>query len=363
MKNKIESKLYDRKTSFAYFLSLFRYKIDHERVRQKEIAQSIGIRPEYVNRVYKGRQTCSVDVQEKICRYFGVSYLEALALGKHLSEKGELPPANALEPDAKPAVPVRYDRRKTDRMSEADIVSVVSQWAARKKEAEESLAKLQNILENLSEGIVTLDTELNIEYQNRSHRDMFGGNLVGQQCNAAHGCEKYIGQCPSLLSRRTGMPASAVFPYAKGMVSALTTPIRNWAGEVTGYVTVLRDVTEMQNIMTMAEKAFEMLDRAVFVYDEKLDIKFFNSKLKEITGASDGDLATMVTFLKYLKENSVYKEFDKVAAIIEEARKRQEEANIEIHFSTGKKFIYTARPMFTNEGQYIGRMGIFTPFG
>ncbi|MDA8414300.1 MAG: PAS domain-containing protein, partial [Desulfobacteraceae bacterium] len=118
----------------------------------------------------------SIDVQEKICRFFGISYLEALAIGRQLVQTGEIPSGKNINRDI--TVPlVEKNRRIADKVSEADIVSIVSQWVTSKKETEDSLAKLQNIIENLSEGLVILDANLIIEYQNRSHREMFGASL------------------------------------------------------------------------------------------------------------------------------------------------------------------------------------------
>lgn len=353
---------YDRKSAFSYFLAFLQHKIDREGARQVDIAKAIHVRSEYINRVYKERQGCSVDKQEKMAQYFGLSYLDALAIGKHLKETGGLPPDENLQPETFPTLSGGRNRRADDKLAQQDIVAVVSQWAAKNKATEASLTKLQNIIENLSDGIVILDNDLHIEYQNRTHREMFGGSLIGVSCNVAHHCEQHICECPSSTSKRTGMPARAIFPYAKGTVSALTTPIRSTSGTIIGYVTVIRDITERQKLMTMSEKALEMLDRAVFLYDAELNIKFHNSKLKSITGASDNDLVSVATFLKYLAENNIFKNYDEVVESIVDARERRIEANVTIHMSNGKTYLYNAKPMFTQKNVYIGRMGIFTPF-
>ena len=176
MEKKIITASYDGPGSFIFFLTFLRHKIEQDRAKQIDIARAIAVRPEYINRVYKGRQTCSIDVQEKICRFFGISYLEALAIGRQLVQTGEIPSGKNINRDI--TVPlVEKNRRIADKVSEADIVSIVSQWVTSKKETEDSLAKLQNIIENLSEGLVILDANLIIEYQNRSHREMFGASL------------------------------------------------------------------------------------------------------------------------------------------------------------------------------------------
>ena len=343
-----------------FFLAFLRYKIDQDRAKQINIARAIEVRPEYINRVYKGRQTCSVEVQEKICHFFGMSYLEALAIGRQLAQTGKIPSGNSAPPDDAPPPFVEKSRRLADKVSEADIVSIVSQWVVSKKETEGSLARLQNIIENLSEGFVILDTNLIIEYQNRAHREMFGTSLVGQTCYTAHGCEKFVRDYPGLVARRTGMPASGFFPYAKGTVSAMTTPIRDLSGQITGYVEVLRDMSEMENILLMAKESLEMLDRAVIVYDENLKIRLCNSKLKEITGATDNDLFTTDMFLSYLQENRIVVNFAEVVEMGVKANKDKQELRVMIYFSNGKKYFYTAKPMYARD-RYIGRIGVFTP--
>lgn len=351
---------YDETAAFFFFLAFLRYKIDQDRVKQINIARAIGVRPEYVNRVYKGRQSCSVDVQEKICRFFGISYLDALAIGRQLVQRGIVPSTKCPQPENSPQSFVDKSRRIEDGVSEADIVSIVSRWVTQKKETADALIKLQNIIENLSEGFVILDTNLIIEYQNRSHREMFGASLVGQACYTAHGCEKFVRDYPSLVSRQTGMPASGFFPYGTSTVSVLTTPIRDLSGQIIGYVEVLRDITEIEKKLILTEESLRMIDRAVLVYDQDRKIRLYNQKIKEITGASDNDLSTIDKFQNYLQENRIYANFDDVVAMLEKSSRDKEEASINILFSNGKTYFYTTKPMYTRD-MYIGRIGIFTP--
>lgn len=353
---------YDRKSAYSYFLAFLQYKIEHDGAKQVDIARAVNVRSEYINRVYKERQGCSVDKQEMIAQHFGMSYLDALTLGKHLRETGELPTKEEPQAEKNTLINGGYKRRSGDKILEADIVAIVSQWVAKNKETEGALAKLQNIIENLSEGLVIFDTELKIEYQNRSHREMFGGSFIGIECNEVHSCEKHICECPGSRAKRTGMPSSAIFPYEKGTASVLTTPIRDWAGSITGYVSVFRDITERQKLMTMSQKAIEMLDRAVLVYDDKLNIKFFNSRLKEIIGAAESDLVTFESFLNYLTENKIFKNYDEIIESIIDAKERRGEANVKVQLKDGKTFLYNAKPMYTHKNMYIGRMVCFIPF-
>jgi len=358
----VKQMTYDRESAFSYFLAFLQHKIDNDGTKQVDIARAVNVRSEYINRVYKERQGCSVDKQEKIAQHFGLPYLEALAIGKNLRKTGELPTGKKPQKERNTTIHYGQKRRSSDKILETDIVAVVSQWATKNKETEEALTKLQNIIENLSEGVVILDQELIIEYQNRSHREMFGGSFLGIACNTAHGCEEHICECPSSVSKRTGMPSSAIFPYEKGTASALTTPIRNGAGNITGYATVIRDITERQKLMIMSEKVLEMLDRAVLVYDDKMKIKFYNSRLKEITGATDNDLVSFEMFMKYLSKNKTFKNYDEIIESLMDAKERRVEAKIKIQLNNGRTFLYNAKPMFTHENMYIGRMVIFTPF-
>lgn len=492
---------YDKKTSFSYFLAFFQYQIDHEAFRQNKIAKEIGIRPEYINRVYKGKQTCSVDVQEKICQFFNVSFLDALAFGKKLLETGGEQPSKNISPGFSQNTVTEQIGRTTDTQSEADILSVITQWTIKKRETENTLIKLQNIIENLSEGVVILDTDLNIEYQNRSHREMFGSN-VGKSCSRIHDCKTNIHACPCKVSKRTEMPANAEFPYSEGIVSATTTPIRDFSGAVIGFVSILRDITERinaekslkqsneilerifstthfcivyldnkfnfirvnrpyadvcgyppeffpgknhfdlypheeneaifqqvvdtgkpftfyakpfefpdkpelgitywdwtlspvfgqeqnvdgllftlidvtkekkadlekshleaerQKLLVMSNQALEMIDYAVFVYDEKLNIRFYNSKFKKITGATDEDLRTFETYKAYVTKSKLYKNYDEVLKTLDYARENHKEANFNICTKDGVTYSYSSKPMYLNEDTFIGRMAILRP--
>jgi PAS domain-containing protein len=360
MRNNINTVSYEEGASFLFFLAFLRQKIDQDRAKQINIARAIEVRPEYINRVYKGRQTCSVDMQERICRFFGVSYLEGLAIGRQLVQAGNIPSGRKRQPDSIPQPIVEKRRRITDRPGEEDIVAIVVRWERERKGKAVLLQKLQNIIENLREGIAILDANLIITYQNRAHREMFGPSLVGQTCYTAHGCDETVHYYPTLVSRQTGMAEDGFFPYANGIIAISTTPVRDMSGQLTGYVEVLRDITDREKMQILAKESLEMMDRAVVIYDEHLQIRLFNSKLKEITGAGDSDLTTTKKFLNYLQENSIFINHDEVVRKMAEASKNRQEVSIPVHFRNGKTFLLTSRPVDKGD-VFLGRIGVFTP--
>jgi len=360
MKNNMNQASYDGKASFFFFLTFLRHKIDQDRTKQTHIARAVSVRPEYINRVYRGRQTCSVDVQERICHFFGISYLEALAIGRQLVETGEMPSTKPALAAPSPPTVASKNIKDEDQPTETDVIAIVSQWVAQKKETEDNLARLQNILEAFGDGLAILDTDLRIEYQNRAHRELFGASLVGQPCYFAHGREKHLDFCPSYKARRTGMPASSVIPFAGRAFSVLTTPIRNMSGQITGYAEALRDITDIQNTLAMTKAALDMSDRAVFIAKIDRTISYFNAKLRELTGAEEHDLISTGIFLHYLQENGICRNSAELAEAIKKAWKDNKEFTMPVRFSNGANYLFTCRPIHSNE-MYIGRIGAFTP--
>lgn len=353
---------YEEKATFFFFLAFLRHKIDHDHARQVDIARTIGVRSEYINRVYKGRQTCSVSVQEKICQYFGMLYLEALAMGRRLVETREIQPERMGRPGESQPLAVEHSRRLADPVSEADIVSIVSQLVARKNEAGDSLNKLRNILENMNDALIILDQNLVIEYQNRAHREIFGASRVGQTCCKANGREKCKSGCANMAARRTGMPAEGIYPAERGTYFALTSPVRDSSGQVTGFVQVMRDITQRHNLLAMALESLEMIDRGVILYAADRKILACNAKFREITGAGDRELASTITLLNFLRENRVLVKAEEMVEKIGKARRENREVSLEIPFSNGTRYRYTDKPLFAGE-MCIGRIGVFIPAG
>lgn len=359
MRNDIDPASYDGTSAFFFFLAYLRYKIDQDRVKQVHIAQGISVRPEYINRVYKGRQTCSVEVQENICRFLGISYLEALAIGKELIETGRIGGGRGGQVDHAPLAPVVKHRTGSSAGADPDIVTMVSQWVARKKEVENSLAEVQNLLENLPEALAVLDGNLLVTYQNRAHREMFGASLLGQASPAAQAGEEGTRGNPGSVAERTGMPARGYCPGGDGMLSTLTAPVRDMSGQITGYVEILRDGSEMEHDLLLAQESLDLLDQAVIVHDEHFRIRLANAKLRAITGAHDDDLTTFDRFLRHLREGGVCLNMDEFAELLDTARAKNREATIPLRFSSGRTYLYTTRPVLAR-GVLIGRMGVFT---
>jgi hypothetical protein len=131
---------------------------------------------------------------------------------------------------------------------------------------------------------------------------------------------------------------------------------------VTGYAVVLRDTTQEQKKMLLAEQALEMTDRAVLVCDDTLRTLVFNAKLKEITGARDADLVTAGTFLVYLRENRICKNFAQVSELVEKPRPDRKEVLVKVEFSDGASYFLSVRSMYAGDA-CIGRTAVFIPSG
>ena len=72
-----------KKKAYDLFLAAFRALVDAEGwVVQARLARSVEKTPRHINGIYKGNMGASLDLQESISAFFGLSYEEMLAKGR-----------------------------------------------------------------------------------------------------------------------------------------------------------------------------------------------------------------------------------------------------------------------------------------
>jgi len=147
-----------------------------------------------------------------------------------------------------------------------NIVEITERKQAEKalRESEEDWRKSFNSLEDI---MLIVDKDYTIKRMNDTALKLFGKikeEVIGEKCyRLIHSMDKPGEFCPFRKTLKTGKPALAVDRYEKALdkyFSIKSSPIFNDLGEITGFVDLMRDVTERKQAEEALQRAHEKLE-------------------------------------------------------------------------------------------------------
>ena len=270
------------------FLAFLEHKLDVEKsAKQVDIADSIGIRDNYVSRIKTGRAIGSEEVRNGIAGYFGLTYDQACAEGESI-RKGT-PPID--------------DGTKTDVYSQADhngILQTLDKIFKRHERTKEELARQRGVLEAIGDAVCIISSDLRISYQNQSHRNLVGGNYKNRDCSDVFKekgfCDCQDKNSPVIKVLTDGMVHSDRIDRPGGLTLDVTSsPIKDIDGAVIAVIQVLRNITARVN----AEKHHADFEQAFLLFmadfkscaiivDKDFTIEYQNSRHIEKMGEHVG---------------------------------------------------------------------------
>ncbi|MBT0662958.1 PAS domain-containing protein [Geobacter pelophilus] len=185
-------------------------------------------------------------------------------------------------------------------------------------------SKSEAIIAAIGDGISIQDTGFRVLYQNEVHRQMAGGNFIGEQCFSAFGrgtspCEG----CPVVAAFNDGGIHTLVKQTPPGSatthIEIIASPLRDASGNIVAGIEVVRDISShMQSEANLARKA--------------ADLEALNRELESFAHSVSHDLRKPLTVIytaaHYLRENSVAAEADPASYFINticDASQRMEE--------------------------------------
>lgn len=120
--------------------------------------------------------------------------------------------------------------------------------------------KFKAVVENLGEGLVIRDRDRRIVYQNRAIKQLFG-DVCGQYCYTLFDRDVPCSDCPESQLKASGKPHTSQRTVQRDggakTIEVTASLLRNYRGEITGSIGIMRDVTErVQHLQRIHDMAF-----------------------------------------------------------------------------------------------------------
>ena len=382
----------DPKGAFDYFLAFLRHKIDLG-TKQVDIAKSeyVAVRPEYISRIYKGHQQCSLEKQEGIAKFFGVSYQEMLRMGQQIYEGiqsltkealAPVTPTSALwrtetgqhPPDSHQKQPHNLSASQIAREIELaaedftpeDIVSLFTTIVAARGvtittlqdnlvKAEKENLRWTALIETLLEPLSIIGKDNTFVYQNRKSIELFGQYL------GAHIDEAYKTLAPYDNSKlkevfMTGLAHHKQEWQQDKFMEVTYLPLFDVGGGVERIALIGRDITDerirrgkREDDLARFSGIFESALMGLVLIDENGDVVITNEAFKSLT-----QLETPPETFNDLLDTamSTQNATDVAARLISSFKNMTPSEGLWI-MSDGKKLWQDTRPLL-NDNKFVG---------
>ncbi|MBN2644547.1 MAG: EAL domain-containing protein [Desulfuromonadaceae bacterium] len=163
------------------------------------------------------------------------------------------------------------------------------------QQLQRSETRFREITDSMSDVLIMLDQQLNIQLLNRAAREAYhvdDNDYFGKSCHSIFwDCTDPCEQCPALDVMRDGEIKKALRYRDDGRILDRTIyPVYDNEGIITGCAVVAQDVTEQhkqQAKLRLAEKVFKNTTEGITITDEKNRILAVNEAFSTITGYSE----------------------------------------------------------------------------
>ncbi len=179
-------------------------------------------------------------------------------------------------------------------------------------EIQEEKAKSEAIVAAIGDGISIQDEKLKVLYQNRVHREIVGGDKIGEYCYHAYGHNDGVCPgCPVVLTFADGNIHTLEKTLQRGnqtvYIEIKSSPLRDPGGKIIAGIEAVRDITDSKKTVEKLRLYLAAIEEAIEgiqIVDLDGYILYSNRAVQEIYGFSPEELAG-----KHVNEMNVDPEF------------------------------------------------------
>ncbi len=151
--------------------------------------------------------------------------------------------------------------------------------------SEQEKAKTEAVIAAIGDGLVIVDRDFKVIYQNEVMKKMIG-NLVGEICyKTGEGRQTICENCPVELSFRDGLvhrvERTRVQETATSHLDITSSPLRNSSGEIIAVIEMVRDITERKRAEEVLRRSRNELE--LLVADRTAELTRMNDQLRNLS--------------------------------------------------------------------------------
>ena len=150
------------------------------------------------------------------------------------------------------------------------MMEVVWKIVERQRAAEElrlAAAKWQTTFDAIGDAVALMDQEGNILQGNQAMVDLVGkpfSEIIGRRCwEVVHGTIGPIDDCPMVRMRQSRQREESVLPVGESWLKVAVDPILDEAGNLTGAVHLIADITQLKRAEAEVQHSLEKLTKAL----------------------------------------------------------------------------------------------------
>jgi PAS domain S-box-containing protein len=247
------------------------------------------------------------------------------------------------------------------------------QISARRQMPEEPIPnaeqRWQKTFDSINDGICLLSLDQKILQCNRAMTTIFGKRheeMVGRHCyEVIHGTDEPVPECPVTRMQQTRMRESMELQVKGRWFDVTVDPLLDDAGELTGILHIVRDITErkktekaLQDALAFNLEIISSVGAGVIVYDRQFRYREWNWFMEYLTGMNKASVLGKTAFeiFPHLKEQGIDR-------LLEQALSGETVVSPDMHFrapATGMSgwTVGTYAPHKNAKGEIIGVIGL-----
>ena len=150
------------------------------------------------------------------------------------------------------------------------MMEVVWKMVERQRAAEAlrlAAAKWRTTFDAIGDAVALMDQEGNILQCNQAMADLVGkplSEIIGRRCwEVVHGTIGPIDDCPMVRMRQSRQREESVLPVGESWLKVVVDPILDQAGNLTGAVHLIADITQLKRAEAEVQHSLEKLTKAL----------------------------------------------------------------------------------------------------